>query len=158
MFKFLSQTFFPLRIGLTFCSFRMYMKEKKFKCTICHSRFERKNAAKRHEDSVHLRPRSWSCVAISKHEAAFYPLSSLHCQMLNGPSNDVCGYCGERFSNFPCDMEARSEHLTHVHRFNTCKRTKFFRLDHFRQHLILRHNGKNGHWIHELENACMNDE
>lgn len=106
MFKFLSQTVLPLRICLTFCSFRMHMKEKMFEHRYCHKRFGNKNEAKRHEDSIHLRPHLWSCAAISDREADFYPSASLDWQMPNGPSDDVCGYCSKKFSNFSCDTTA----------------------------------------------------
>jgi hypothetical protein len=71
---------------------------------------------------------------------------------------DVCGYCGEEFPN-PPDWEARSEHLNHVHKFGECNQAKkFFRADHFRQHLKHSHAGTSGKWTNMLENACMRDE
>ncbi|KAJ9642357.1 hypothetical protein H2199_004737 [Coniosporium tulheliwenetii] len=73
-------------------------------------------------------------------------------------SADVCGYCGEEFSN-PANWEARAEHLDHVHKFGECNQAKkFFRADHFRQHLKHSHAGTSGKWTNMLENACMKNE
>jgi hypothetical protein len=70
----------------------------------------------------------------------------------------MCGYCGEDFAN-PPDWVARSEHLNHVHKFGECNQAKkFFRADHFRQHLKHSHAGTSGKWTNMLENACMRDE
>jgi hypothetical protein len=70
----------------------------------------------------------------------------------------MCGYCGEEFPN-PADWAIRSEHLNHVHKFGECNQAKkFFRADHFRQHLKHSHAGTSGKWTNMLENACMRDE
>jgi hypothetical protein len=135
------------------------MMEKQYKCLYCTNRFKNKNEAERHQNSLHLRRHSWSCAAISGYEAAFYPSTSPTSQTSNGPSGDACGYCGEEFSNFPRDWEARTEHLTNIHKFGECNQTKkFFRADHFRQHLKHSHAGTSGKWTNMLENACMKDE
>jgi len=77
---------------------------------------------------------------------------------MTGNGADVCGYCGEEFAN-PPRWEARAEHLNHVHKFGECnKAKKFFRADHFRQHLKHSHAGTSGKWTNMLENACMKDE
>ena len=77
------------------------------------------------------------------------------------PSNsnsDTCGYCGQEFPN-PADWSARIEHLNHVHKFGECNQgKKFYRADHFRQHLKHSHAGTSGRWTNMLENACMRDE
>jgi hypothetical protein len=84
--------------------------------------------------------------------AAFHPSPS------HSAAADVCGYCGEEFQN-PANWEARSEHLNHVHKFGECNQAKkFFRADHFRQHLKHSHAGTSGKWTNMLENACMKDE
>lgn len=50
-------------------------------------------------------------------------------------------------------------HLTNVHKFGECNQSKkFFRADHFRQHLKHSHAGTSGKWTNMLENACMKDE
>jgi hypothetical protein len=47
----------------------------------------------------------------------------------------------------------------HVHKFGECNQAKkFFRADHFRQHLKHSHAGTSGKWTNMLENACMRDE
>lgn len=135
------------------------MMEKQYKCAFCHNRFKNKNEAERHQNSLHLRRHSWSCAAISGFEAAFHASASPTAQTPAGPSDDACGYCGEEFPNFPRDWEARIEHLTNVHKFGECNQTKkFFRADHFRQHLKHSHAGTSGKWTNMLENACMKDE
>jgi hypothetical protein len=106
----------------------------------------------RHQNSLHLRQHSWSCAALIEGHLAFHP-SSQH-----SSTTDVCGYCGKEFSN-PPDWEARNDHLGHVHKFGECNQhKKFFRADHFRQHLKHSHGGSSGKWTNTLENACMRGE
>jgi len=84
--------------------------------------------------------------------AAFHP-SSIH-----PTTADVCGYCGDEFPA-PANWEHRAEHLCSVHKFGECNQAKkFFRADHFRQHLKHSHAGTSGKWTNMLENACMKDE
>jgi hypothetical protein len=46
-----------------------------------------------------------------------------------------------------------------VHKFGECNQhKKFFRADHFRQHLKHSHGGSSGKWTNTLENACMRGE
>ena len=73
---------------------------------------------------------------------------------------DVCGYCGQQFSNYPKpDWFVRGQHLTTEHKFAECNQSKkFFRADHFRQHLKHSHGGTSGKWTNMLEAACMKDE
>jgi hypothetical protein len=57
------------------------------------------------------------------------------------------------------DREARIQHLVESHKFGECNHAKkFFRADHFRQHLKHSHAGTSGKWTNMLENACMKDE
>jgi hypothetical protein len=130
--------------------------EKQYTCQYCNNRFKNKNEAERHQNSLHLRRHSWSCAAISSYQAAFHPSSS-------GPGraqSDVCGYCGEEFPNLPqADWERRIEHLTNVHKFGECNQAKkFFRADHFRQHLKHSHAGQSGKWTNMLESVCLREE
>ena len=77
---------------------------------------------------------------------------------------DVCGYCGEEFPRSGQDMseqdwEDRIRHLQDVHKFRECNASKkFYRADHFRQHLKHSHAGTSGKWTNMLENACMLEE
>jgi hypothetical protein len=49
--------------------------------------------------------------------------------------------------------------LNVVHKFGECNQSKkFFRADHFRQHLKHSHAGTSGKWTNMLENACMSQE
>ncbi|KAF2117721.1 hypothetical protein BDV96DRAFT_597608 [Lophiotrema nucula] len=131
---------------------RIHELEKQYTCQYCPNRFKNKNEAERHQNSLHLRRHSWSCAALAGVRAAFHP-SPTH-----SAAADICGYCGEEFPN-PANWDARSEHLNHVHKFGECNQAKkFFRADHFRQHLKHSHAGTSGKWTNMLENACMKDE
>ena len=137
------------------------MMEKQYQCKFCHNRFKNKTEAERHQNSLHLRCHSWSCAAISSHEAAFHLSTSPNSQTTHGPATDIdtCGYCGKEFRDFPRDWNGRIEHLINVHKFGECNRTKkFYRADHFRQHLRHSHAGTRGKWTNVLENACIKDE
>ncbi|KAK5114969.1 hypothetical protein LTR85_010007 [Meristemomyces frigidus] len=130
---------------------RIHESEKQYTCAYCPNRFKNKNEAERHQNSLHLRRHSWSCAALAGVEAAFHASQ--------GASNsDACGYCGDEFSN-PPQWDVRAEHLNQIHKFGECNQAKkFFRADHFRQHLKHSHAGTSGKWTNILENACMKDE
>lgn len=130
---------------------RMHEAEKQYICQYCSNRFKNKNEAERHQNSLHLRKHSWSCAALRSPTAAFHASPS-------DSSFDLCGYCGEEFPS-PADWEARNQHLTQLHKFGLCNQSKkFFRADHFRQHLKHSHDGTSGKWTNVLEAACMKDE
>ncbi|KKK21535.1 hypothetical protein ARAM_006864 [Aspergillus rambellii] len=139
---------------------RAHEMEKQYSCLYCNNRFKNKNEAERHQNSLHLRRHSWSCAALPSYQAAFHPSSSPSTQTGSGASHDSCGYCGEEFPNFPQpDWDQRFEHLTTVHKFGECNNSKkFYRADHFRQHLKHSHAGTSGKWTNILENACMKEE
>ncbi|KAL2867908.1 putative C2H2 finger domain protein [Aspergillus lucknowensis] len=139
---------------------RVHAMEKQYSCQYCNNRFKNKNEAERHQNSLHLRRHSWSCAALPGYQAAFHPSPSPSGQTGSGASYDSCGYCGEEFPNFPQpDWDQRFEHLTAVHKFGECNNSKkFFRADHFRQHLKHSHAGTSGKWTNILENACMKEE
>lgn len=134
--------------------------EKQYSCQFCNNRFKNKNEAERHQNSLHLRRHSWSCAALPSYQAAFHASGSPSSQTNSGPSHDTCGYCGEEFPNFPQpDWDRRFEHLTSVHKFGECNNAKkFYRADHFRQHLKHSHAGTSGKWTNILENVCMKEE
>lgn len=121
---------------------------------------------------MHVRRHSWSCAALQSYDRAFHE-STAH------PGEaDSCGYCGEDYyrSGPPVtpastsggvtvrtttdqDWEERIRHLQEVHKFRECNSSKkFFRADHFRQHLKHSHAGTSGKWTNMLENACMLEE
>jgi hypothetical protein len=57
------------------------------------------------------------------------------------------------------NWDIRIAHLQEMHKFGECNHAKkFFRADHFRQHLKHSHAGTSGKWTNMLENACMKDE
>ena len=135
--------------------------EKQYTCQYCNNRFKNKNEAERHQNSLHLRRHSWSCAALGAcFQDAFHSSTTHSSHSPTGPSTDACGYCGEEFANFPQpDWDRRLDHLTNVHKFGECNHAKkFFRADHFRQHLKHSHAGTSGKWTNMLENACMKDE
>lgn len=130
---------------------RTHESEKQYACAYCPNRFKNKNEAERHQNSLHLRRHSWSCAALTTPQAAFH-LST------NGNGHDICGFCGQEYSN-PPDWSERTQHLTLTHKYGQCNLVKkFFRADHFRQHLKHSHDGTSGKWTNMLESACMKDE
>ncbi|KAG9238394.1 hypothetical protein BJ875DRAFT_367973 [Amylocarpus encephaloides] len=144
-------------------------QEKQYQCAYCNNRFKNKNEAERHQNSLHLRKHSWSCAALSGYPAAFFISGICPNQA------DNCGYCGQDFPrsglSLPSaagpqipvatdrDWDLRIAHLQEMHKFGECNHAKkFFRADHFRQHLKHSHAGTSGKWTNILENACMKDE
>lgn len=54
------------------------------------------------------------------------------------------------------DWEERIRHLQEVHKFQECNSSKkFYRADHFRQHLKHCHAATSGKWINMLGNTCL---
>jgi hypothetical protein len=142
---------------------RAHEAEKQYGCAFCGNRFKNKNEAERHQNSLHVRRHSWSCSALTAYERAF------HDSTTKPGAADVCGYCGEEFprsgknqggcSVSDPDWEDRVRHLQDVHKFRECNSSKkFYRADHFRQHLKHSHAGTSGKWTNMLENACMMEE
>ncbi|CAK7214747.1 hypothetical protein SCUCBS95973_002239 [Sporothrix curviconia] len=145
---------------------RAHEMEKQYECNYCGNRFKNKNEAERHQNSLHVRRHSWSCAALSSYDRAF------HESTFRPGEADTCGYCGEEFtrSGFVSgrsdarhpteqDWDDRIRHLQDVHKFRECNASKkFFRADHFRQHLKHSHAGTSGKWTNLLENACMMEE
>ncbi|SPQ24160.1 d27f8188-e170-4d83-abac-0e64e167a48d [Thermothielavioides terrestris] len=142
---------------------RAHEAEKQYECSFCGNRFKNKNEAERHQNSLHVRRHSWSCSALTTYERAFHDSTS------RPGESDVCGYCGEEFSRTgqtaggstvsEQDWEDRIRHLQDVHKFRECNSSKkFYRADHFRQHLKHSHAGTSGKWTNMLENACMVEE
>ncbi|KAH7140470.1 hypothetical protein B0J13DRAFT_638191 [Dactylonectria estremocensis] len=146
--------------------------EKQYECSFCRNRFMNKNEAERHQNSLHVRRHSWSCLTLPGYDRAFHDST-------NRPGEaDTCGYCGDEFPRSGhCpgtgaliggraprhataqDWDERIRHLQEVHKFRECNSSKkFYRADHFRQHLKHSHAGNSGKWTNMLENACMMDE
>ncbi|KAI4210701.1 MAG: hypothetical protein LQ351_006477 [Letrouitia transgressa] len=148
---------------------RAHESEKQYFCHFCHNRFKNKNEAERHQNSLHLRRHSWSCATLAgSYERVFRPSTSIPSQHPNQPPPpmdavapfDICGYCGQEFPNEPQpDWNDRIQHLTSIHKFGECNQSKkFFRADHFRQHLKHSHAGTSGKWTNSMEDACKQDE
>ncbi|SPO05256.1 related to zinc finger protein [Cephalotrichum gorgonifer] len=145
---------------------RAHEAEKQYECSFCGNRFKNKNEAERHQNSLHVRRHSWSCKALELYSQAFH-------ESTNRPGEaDTCGYCGRDFNRTgpvatsgaghtasDQDWDERIQHLTTDHKFRECNSSKkFFRADHFRQHLKHSHAGSSGKWTNMLENACMIEE
>lgn len=153
------------------CQIRAHEAEKPLRCPYCGSRFKSKNEATRHQKTLHIRRHSWAC-----------PPRSSYYRLFHGSKNhpgeaDVCGYCGDEFPRsghgkdnltlggniVPSriterDWDERIQHLQDVHKFGKCKVTKrFYRADHFRQHLKHFHAIVHGEWTRTLENACVGE-
>lgn len=113
-----------------------------------------------------MRRHSWSCKALTDYSQAFHESTS------RPGEADTCGYCGRDFARTgPAssggvgraasdqDWDERAQHLMTDHKFRECNSSKkFFRADHFRQHLKHSHAGSSGKWTNMLENACMLEE
>ncbi|KAI4138834.1 MAG: hypothetical protein L6R39_006583 [Caloplaca ligustica] len=148
---------------------RAHESEKQYVCNFCHNRFKNKNEAERHQNSLHVRRHSWSCSTLQgNYERAFHPATNTPPQNPNQPppppdavaTSDICGYCGKEFTNEPQpDWNDRIAHLNNTHKFGECNQSKkFFRADHFRQHLKHSHQGTSGKWTNMLEEECRKDE
>ncbi|KAL8972998.1 MAG: hypothetical protein Q9197_002527 [Variospora fuerteventurae] len=148
---------------------RGHESEKQYVCSYCHNRFKNKNEAERHQNSLHVRRHSWSCSTLANtYERAFHPATATTPQNANQPppppdaiaTADICGYCGKEFTNEPQpDWNDRIAHLTNTHKFGECNQSKkFFRADHFRQHLKHSHQGTSGKWTNMLEEECRKEE
>lgn len=145
--------------------YRAHESEKQYQCMYCTNRFKNKNEMERHQNSLHLRRHSWSCAALTGFDMVFHPTPpstmmtvAAHGQYPPPAATDTCGYCGNQFNN-PPNWDERVEHLNVVHKFGECNvNKKFYRADHFRQHLKHSHAGSSGKWTNQLENACMRDE
>lgn len=135
---------------------RYLQDERRYQCIQCSRRFKNKNEAVRHQNSLHIRRQSWSCALLSTCSTGF------HSSALSDPdktTTDTCGYCGQEFSNQPADRNERADHLIRVHNFaQCCSDKKFFRADHFRQHLQHSHAAKSGKWLNVLEKTCESEE
>ena len=160
---------FVIRKELRLIQCSAHEQEKQYECAYCKNRFKNKNEAERHQNSLHLRRHSWSCASLSGNYEAVFHVSTTRAD------SDTCGFCGEDFirtgisspsqSNTPVpipsekDWEIRIMHLQEMHKFGECNHAKkFFRADHFRQHLKHSHAGTSGKWTNMLENACMKEE
>jgi len=143
--------------------------EKLYKCAFCGNRFKNKNELLRHQESLHVRRRSWTCWAISEYKHTF------HDSKTRPGEYDACGYCGKEFPrsgrsprSLPHsvdtvlrhateqDWEERFQHVNSLHKFRQCNWTKrFYRSDHFRQHLKHSHAGTSWDGANVLESACI---
>ena len=111
-----------------------------------------------HEKERNCTPRKQSYTAqnmavcaLDGHTVAFGPSTAGSREMVD------CGYCGKEFPNLPQpDWNARKYHLDSVHVFGRCDETKkFYRADHFKQHIVHSHAAQNGIWTKRLQEASF---
>lgn len=129
-------------------------------CSVCASCFKHKNECERHMESVHKKRFSWSCSAVTVENAFDKSPNRPDCY-------DACGYCGVKFFRPGKDASGQScttsekerlRHLQESHNYQKCSFKKFFRADHFRQHLEHSHGGTSGKWTKTLENTCVGQQ
>lgn len=133
---------------------RLHEQEKQYTCAYCLDRFKNKGDAERHQNSLHTHRHSWSCAVLFELgiKAAWISSSS------QTDNFDICGYCGKDYSS-STDWNTKTDHSRFYHKHGECNlKKKFFRADHFRQHLKHSHSGLSGRWTNVLENSCMVDE
>ena len=141
-------------------------------CSFVAIVFNSRMKMERHQNFLQLRRYSWSCSALTGYDCAFHESTNRPCEA------DICGYCGHEFPRSGIgtgkdissggivpkhatkqDWDERTRHLQDVHKFGECNAfKKFYRCDHFRQHVKHSHAGTSGKWANMLENACRVDE
>ncbi|KAL9092828.1 MAG: hypothetical protein Q9165_004246 [Trypethelium subeluteriae] len=120
----------------------------RYTCGFCTNTFANKKEAERHVESLHERKHSWSCSALRSIQDAFFQRQE----------SLICGYCETQvaFSKHPEAALLCRKHLRIAHRFQQCNLEKrFWRIDHFRQHLKHSHGALIGKWTEVLEDACL---
>ena len=131
------------------------MDEKRYHCEFCSRVFGNKNDAKRHQRSLHARPYFWSCAAIVDIQKLLnisfaLPLASSHTL-----SHQNCVFCGRDSATQP-RWEDQVRHLTQHHQMHACKQEKkFYRADHFAQHLRYRHRMQCREAVKVLAGCCI---
>ncbi|KAI0555638.1 hypothetical protein F4679DRAFT_519291 [Xylaria curta] len=139
-------------------------REKQYECSYCGNRFKTKNEAERHQNSLHIRRQSWACSEL--HEAGY--THAFRRSSAQAGDNTTCCYCGVEVSETSARddgnllaegiWDARLRHLKDVHKFGECNISKkFYRADHFRQHLRHSHAAVLGDGTSQLEAVCMKE-
>ncbi|KAI1496193.1 hypothetical protein F5X99DRAFT_84001 [Biscogniauxia marginata] len=145
---------------------RAHEAKRQYECHYCGNRFKTKNEAERHQESLHIRRRAWSCLVL-------YNLGfdhAFHDSPEEPGHKSICGYCGIEISISRDSTDFDSmypqkqhenlllEHLQEVHKVGQCNMSKkFYRADHFRQHLKHSHGAIPGKWVNVLETKCMHE-
>ncbi|KAI1754844.1 hypothetical protein F4782DRAFT_463289 [Xylaria castorea] len=139
-------------------------REKQYECSYCGNRFKTKNEAERHQNSLHIRRQSWACSEL--HEAGY--VYAFRKSSNQTGDNTTCCYCGTEISEASARddgnvlaeeiWDARLRHLKDAHKFGECNTSKkFYRADHFRQHLRHSHAAILGDGTGHLEAVCMKE-
>ena len=169
-----------------FFSCRSHEAENLYECGLCSFKFRSWEAFDKHQKAHHGTGRTnWSCWALTSYGQVFSaisnspspsPSSSGDSSSTQTPTksaaSDQCGYCGQEFPKSgraldvhggffvtENDWKERIQHLQAVHYFRECNPSKkFYRIQHFRQHVKHSHAGRSGSWSGMLENFCMIEE
>ncbi|KAI0860218.1 hypothetical protein F4860DRAFT_223880 [Xylaria cubensis] len=139
-------------------------REKQYECSYCGNRFKTKNEAERHQNSLHIRRQSWACSEL--HEAGY--IHAFRSSLTAAGDSTICCYCGAEISEASAGddrnllaegiWDARLRHLKDAHKFGDCNTSKkFYRADHFRQHLRHSHAAVLGDGTGQLEAVCMKE-
>ncbi|TRX92277.1 hypothetical protein FHL15_006892 [Xylaria flabelliformis] len=139
-------------------------REKQYECSYCGNRFKTKNEAERHQNSLHIRRQSWACSEL--HEAGY--THAFRSSLTAAGDNTICCYCGAEISEASARddgnllaggiWDVRLRHLKDAHKFGECNTSKkFYRADHFRQHLRHSHAAVLGDGTSQLEAVCMKE-
>ncbi|KAI0192339.1 hypothetical protein EV127DRAFT_406866 [Xylaria flabelliformis] len=139
-------------------------REKQYECSYCGNRFKTKNEAERHQNSLHIRRQSWACSEL--HEAGY--IHAFRSSLTAAGDSTICCYCGAEISEASAGddrnllaegiWDARLRHLKDAHKFGECNTSKkFYRADHFRQHLRHSHAAVLGDGTSQLEAVCMKE-
>ncbi|KAI0469196.1 hypothetical protein F4859DRAFT_505513 [Xylaria cf. heliscus] len=138
-------------------------REKQYECSYCGNRFKTKNESERHQNSLHIRRQSWSC---SELLGANY-VHTFRRNLAQAGDDATCCYCGINITETNAEngniategiWDARLKHLKDAHKFGECNTfKKFYRADHFRQHLRHSHAAILGDGTSHLEASCMKE-
>lgn len=121
-------------------------------CPLCSGTFRDANEARRHFKAIHLRQMSWSCGTIASYHAYFTSNDWA------SKNQNVCSMCGMEFFE-PADWKKRLAHLLHAHNLGQCDlNKKFYRADHFRQHLKHTHRATMSRLIDNVALSGMKHE
>jgi len=111
-------------------------------CRLCKIAFSTFDDLSQHMTQWHGHPRSWSCPTPAKGSTFkdFFEPDGSYTHNSAVADNDICLYCGKKFSNNPPNWSLRKRHLEEEHHFNECAHEKFFKQDQFCRHLANSHN------------------
>lgn len=125
-------------------------RKQKYCCRFCTRPSPNATENHRHEQSVHVRSTSWSCNNIPNVAAAL----SVH----PGSFMVLCGFCGFQICSSQSDLsdQVARDHLEQMHLWQGCDpRKRFYRPDHYQQHLRHVHGALPGPWTVAVQTAAV---